>query len=148
MVAKAERLDALLLFPLASERVLEDDSFAPKTIFEHQQATADLKKEQRLTKGELNQITSKELDGFDIVHLNGKLLIPNSLKKRVLNWYHIILVHPGVKRLFNTLSQNVYWKGMKRDVENYCKTCPICQTCKKPKKEYGNAQPKEAKEIK
>ena len=36
MFAKAERLNALLLFPLASERALEDDSFplAPKTIFE------------------------------------------------------------------------------------------------------------------
>lgn len=89
MIAKAERLDALLLFPLALEQALEDDSFplAPKTIFEHQQATADLKKEQELTKGELNQITSKELDGFNIVHLNGKLLIPNSLtlKQQVLN---------------------------------------------------------------
>lgn len=36
---------------------------------------------------------------------------------------------------------------MKKDVENYCKTCPICQMSKKPKKECGNTKLKEAEET-
>ena len=100
------------------------------------------KREQQLTGTDIKQLTAKQLDGVDIVHLNGKLLVPNSLNQQVLNWYYIILVHPGVQRLPEILLQNAYWKGMKKDVVNYCKVC------KKPKKECSNAQPKEAKETK
>jgi len=101
-----------------------------------------LKREQRLKGTDIKQLTAKQLDGVDIVHLNGKILVPNSLNQRVLNWYHIILVQPGVQRLPETLSQIAYWKGVKKDVVNYC------MMCKKPKKECGNAQPKGAKETK
>ena len=53
-----------------------------------------------------------------------------ALKKKVLEWYHYYLSHPGRDRTERTISQHFYWKGMQKDIEQHCKKCLICQRTK------------------
>ena len=48
----------------------------------------------KFTKRQKDQMTVKELDEVEVVHYNGKILIPLELKEEVLNWYHTMLAHP------------------------------------------------------
>ena len=38
----------------------------------------------------------------------------------------------------------MHWHGMRKDIENFVKTCDVCQCCKKQKKKYGHLPPKQA----
>ena len=62
---------------------------------------------------EKRQMIEKELDGHEIVQYNRKILIPLELKEWVMNWFRIILVHPGHTPMYNTIRQNIYWKEIK-----------------------------------
>ena len=84
---------------------------------------------------------------WDLICNHDKIVIPDSLKMKVLEWYHIQLVHPGRDRTLKTISQHFYWKGMHKDVEQYCKKCPKCQLTKSKKNKYGHLPPKEAEAI-
>ena len=37
-----------------------------------------------------------------------RIIVPNTLKRKVLEWYHITLVHPGRDRTEKTISQHFY----------------------------------------
>lgn len=56
-----------------------------------------------------------------------RIVIPQALVPAVLNWYHTILVHPGSKRMFNTISSIFRFSNMQSRIEAYCKTCDVCQ---------------------
>ena len=58
-----------------------------------------------------------------------------------------MVVHPGRDRTLKTISQHFYWPKLPRDVELFCKKCPICQTTKVSKKKYGQLPAKEAETI-
>ena len=76
-----------------------------------------------------------------------RIYIPEVLRERIMEWYHIQLVHPGSTRMISTIQASMYWHGMKKDVEQYVKTCDVCQRCKKQKKKYGHLPPKKAETI-
>ena len=88
----------------------------------------------------------KNLYGAGYLGLNGpkhdplcysdRNLVPKVLQSKILEWYHHLLVHPGRDRMLKTISQHFYWKKMAKDVEQFCKKCPICQTTK-ASKSYG-----------
>ena len=85
-----------------------------------------------------NTYTTKEVEGIELIHENDKILVPATLQERVLDWYHTILVHPGENRMEQSIRSIYTWKGLKDDVKQYCKTCDICQRCKRTrKKKYG-----------
>jgi len=44
-----------------------------------------------------------------ICNKDGKIIIPTSLQKRILTWYHSQLVHPGRDWLFETIFQQFDW---------------------------------------
>lgn len=77
----------------------------------------------------------------------GKIVIPDSLKLRVLTWYHTMLIHPGAKRTVETIRQHFYWKGMQKDVEKFVRQCPTCQKTKVKTKNYGHLPEKNAEYI-
>ena len=60
--------------------------------------------------------------------------VPEVLQERVMEWYHTQLVHSGSTRMISTIQASMYWHGMRKDVEQYVKTCDVCQRCKKQKK--------------
>ena len=84
---------------------------------------------------------------YELICKDNKIVIPNSLKQKVMDWYHTILVHPGRDRTEKTISQHFYWKGMHSDIEKFCKLCPTCQKTKQKLVKYGHLPAKLAEAI-
>ena len=55
------------------------------------------------------------------------LVIPVNYAKIVLKLAHDELGHNGTARTYALIKRMFYWKGLKKDTENYVKTCHICQ---------------------
>lgn len=68
---------------------------------------------------------------------NDRIVIPRSLQKRIVQWYHEVLCHPGETRTELTISQHFYWPGLRKTVHDVCTSCHICQLTKRTKKKYG-----------
>ena len=64
-----------------------------------------------------------------------------------MRWYHEILLHPGINRLFNTLRQHYTWPGMMGDIKNYLKPCDACQRGKRGGKGYGHVPMKDPETV-
>jgi hypothetical protein len=60
-----------------------------------------------------------------------KVVIPASLQHRAVSWYHHYLQHPGHSRLEETMRSVMYWKGMRRTIRSYTKSCRSCQVNKR-----------------
>ena len=76
-----------------------------------------------------------------------KIIVPTSLQKPIVEWYHTLLCHPGETRMENTISQHLTWKGLRKTVHNVCTKCHTCQLTKRTKKKYGHLPTKEAETI-
>ena len=55
-----------------------------------------------------------------------KMVIPASLQHRAVSWYHHYLQHPGHSRLEGQRDSVIYWKGMRRTIRSYVKSCRSC----------------------
>jgi hypothetical protein len=69
---------------------------------------------------------------------NGKIIIPASLRRRAVSWYHHYLQHPGHLRLEEMMRSMMYWKGMHTIIQGYIKTCRSCQVNKRHSQKYGH----------
>ena len=87
---------------------------------------------------------TRRTPSHEIIMKNGKIVVPLTLKRRLMGWYHDMLMHPGITRMTNTIGMHFTWAGMAKDIENLCKKCHTCQLTKKTKKKYGHLPPKEA----
>jgi Integrase zinc binding domain len=45
--------------------------------------------------------------------------VPPSLHEKILDWCHVMLMHPGVQHMEVTLKMNFDWPGMTVDVFTY-----------------------------
>jgi hypothetical protein len=68
---------------------------------------------------------------------NFKMVIPDPLCKRAVQWMHIWLQHPGASRLEGTLRHTMTWPNMRGMVKRYTKYCRSCQINKRRKIQYG-----------
>ena len=73
-----------------------------------------------------------------------KIVIPQQLQTRVVQWYHDQLCHPGETRTENTIRQHFTWKNLSQHVKDICRKCPTCQRCKKSHVKYGHLPEKQA----
>lgn len=71
-----------------------------------------------------------------------KIVVPKALQKRMVQWYHEYLCHPGETRTELTISQHFTWKGLRNSVHQVCSTCDTCQRTKRTKKKYGKVPEK------
>ena len=113
-----------------------------RVIAEHQQkddATIKLR-------GHPDTVTRSMRDGSTVLLYKDKILIPVSLRKNVLQWYHEMLRHPGVERTEQTIRQHLIWPGLSADVATHVAACVQCQRCKKARKKYGHLPPKTFKD--
>ncbi|MFM7543288.1 MAG: RNase H-like domain-containing protein [Ignavibacteria bacterium] len=78
---------------------------------------------------------------------NDKIIVPTSLQKPIVEWYHNLLCHPGETRMENTVSQHLTWKGLRKTVHEVCTKCDVCQRTKRTKKKYGHLPAKEAEAM-
>jgi hypothetical protein len=77
------------------------------------------------------------IEKIKVLCKDGKLVIPKSLQKQVVQWYHHYLQHPGHTHLEETLRAAMYWKSMHTSIRSYVKKCQSCQINKRQKLKYG-----------
>ena len=53
----------------------------------------------------------QELDNVEIICYDSKIYMLQSLRRRVLEWYHLYINHPGGSRPAKTIREVCYWKG-------------------------------------
>jgi hypothetical protein len=82
------------------------------------------------------------VDNMYVVCKDGRMIIPKSLQRRAVLWYHHYLQHPGHTRLEETMKATMYWKGMRSTIRSITKSCRSCQVNKKQKLKYGHLPPK------
>ena len=75
-----------------------------------------------------------------LITRNDKIVVPKTLQKRVITWYHDTLCHPGVNRTEETIKQHLWWPNMRDEITNYVSHCPTCQKNKKQKKKINSAK--------
>ena len=78
-----------------------------------------------------------------LITYDDKIYVPPCLTSDTLNWYHQYLQHPGVTRLYRTISQTVYWPGLRVQCERLVKSCKLCQLSKRLRSKYGKLPPKD-----
>ena len=83
----------------------------------------------------------------ELICHRGKIVIPQSLKKQVMEWYHMYLGHPGINRTEETIAQHLWWPKMRDDITHQVSTCETCQKNKRKYKKYGILPPKKAECI-
>ena len=88
------------------------------------------------------------LDNVKIICYDIKIYVPQSMCRRVLDWYHFYLNRPGGSRLAKTILEVCYWKGLFKQAEMFAKTCNIFQQLKNRKTLYGHLPPKNISELK
>ena len=133
---------------------LEDDD-APdvahptniKTIMSFQQKDKELIKTAKKNKNfTINQFHGAGKN-YSLICFNDKIVVPKQLQTRIVQWYHTVLCHPGETRTELTISQNFYWKNLRKTVHDVCSKCDACQFLKRNKKNYGKLPPKEAESV-
>jgi hypothetical protein len=66
------------------------------------------------------------------------IYVPASLRAAILQWFHTILQHPGIKRMQATVKEHFYWPGIDAAIEAVIRACAVCQKCKiTAVKKYG-----------
>jgi hypothetical protein len=109
--------------------------------------TQDNEFQQFLTKVQGQPSDYKDFQVFNgLVFFKGKLFLPKTspLRLTLLEELHASPIggHSGIHRTFGRLQENVYWVGMRKDVEEFVKTCAICQQTKAANHTpYGLLQP-------
>ena len=110
---------------------------------QHQRNDSELV--QALTTGKYKlQAFHRGADQLDLICHKGKIVVPVSLQGRIMEWYHLFLIHPGINRTEETIAQHLWWKTMRQDITKHVVTCPICQRNKRQQKKYGKLPPKVA----
>lgn len=70
-----------------------------------------------------------------------KIVVPFSLRLKLMENAHVQFGHPGVQKMLQILSPVFYWESIIIDVSNYVKYCEVCQLNKKcHQKRFGLLQ--------
>ena len=64
--------------------------------------------------------------------MNNRILIPATLRKKVLNLGH--QGHLGIVKMKYLMSTKVWWPNMNNDIENFAKSCICCTATSQPDK--------------
>ena len=84
----------------------------------------------------------QHIEGYDLLCNKDKIYIPQSLRQKVLSWYHEYVLHPGQTRTEKIIRNTMAWPGLKQDLERLCSPCQVCQLTKKERKKYELLPPK------
>ncbi len=94
--------------------------------------------------------TEKYIHGdknYDLFTKDGKIVVPKTLQKKAVQFYHALLMHPGETRTELTIAQHFTWKGMRKTVQSVCKNCSSCQLSKPRLQKLGKLPPKSAEIV-
>ena len=70
----------------------------------------------------------------DTLMIGNRMCVPDvcDLRREILDKTHNApyAMHPGTTKMYNTLRQNYWWPGMKKDVADFVARCLTCQQVK------------------
>lgn len=98
-----------------------------------------IQREQQGLAEEVKQNAKQEMFGTSTLLTNDKglVILPESLQRNTIVWYHLLLQHPGYMRLCETLKLHFTWPGMMDQAKEYTKRCDACQRNKTHRPNYG-----------
>ena len=67
------------------------------------------------------------LPDHSLICKDDKIVIPESLRNRIIDWYHTMLSHPGINRTEESIRQHFYWPKLREMVVAYVTVCDLCQ---------------------
>ena len=85
------------------------------------------------------EVESGQLKGFSVrpngtLMMGHRLCVPDvgELKKEIMEEAHSFACarHPGSNKMYHTLREHYWWRGMKKDVAEFVSRCLICQQVK------------------
>ena len=119
---------------LASE-INNENIMELKTIKSYQMKDKDIQnklKEKEYFEKEISSIVI-------IVNKDGKIVLPKEIVKSFCQLYHDFLLHPGITRLGNTISQVFYYSGLYQVCKDIIEGCEKCRLFKRSNKynQYG-----------
>jgi hypothetical protein len=82
-----------------------------------------------------------------LVKDKSRLVIPQVLQARALQWYHHYLQHPGISRLEETLVTVMYWPSHRTAVRRHVRSCDRWQKGKQRSRQYRHVPPKIADQM-
>uniref|UniRef100_A0AAV1T408 Integrase zinc-binding domain-containing protein n=3 Tax=Peronospora matthiolae TaxID=2874970 RepID=A0AAV1T408_9STRA len=87
--------------------------------------------------------------GCTLVAYQKRVIVPDSLRDDLINWYHLSLSHPGSERQYKTMRQVLYWPGMEADINKETKNCLVCKKARVHggKQDYGLLPPRTLKTV-
>jgi hypothetical protein len=140
---EVQRLNEMFINNEANDLLAENDESFPLDLLQVREAQQEeLNKNNSKLKQVLRTKNSgyvlNDLEGVELVFYKDRIYVPKALRERTIIWYHAYLCHPGADRLYNTLKQVCYWKGMTSATNAYCKKCKECQKHKKRSRKYGH----------
>ena len=56
-------------------------------------------------------------ENYSLYTWKERIVIPKTLQKRTVEWYHERLMHPGGTRTELSIAQHYYWKGLTTSVK-------------------------------
>jgi transposase InsO family protein len=128
-------------FLLESEVEEEKFPMSPSLVQKEQAKDKELQKD---ISRNPDKYRKRKLEGAEVITRHKLIVIPKSLQKRIVAWYHHYLAHPGMTRLEATLRETMTWANMRKDIESHVRTCPQCQKYKKVRSKYGKLPAKHA----
>ena len=72
-----------------------------------------------------------------------KICIPNAKLDNTIRWYHMVLNHTGISRLYGTITMHFYNPRLRTRIDEIVKACDACQRFKLTGKGYGKLPPRE-----
>ena len=84
---------------------------------------------------------AKFVNNTKLLFYKNKVILPSSLVRSVVSWYHDNLNHPRIQRTYKTVNMHFTCKGLCRIVETHVSSCAICAKQKRSNKQYGLLPP-------
>ena len=76
-----------------------------------------------------------------------RICIPDEHLDATIKWYHQVLNHIGIIRLYKTIALHFYNRHLRTRIELIVKTCDACQRSKLPGKGYAELPPREPRMV-
>jgi hypothetical protein len=90
----------------------EEFSMSPEIIAREQKKDTHFKE----VMNKSDKFSERLIERSTVITYDLKIYIPQSLRKRIVWWYHTYLQHTGITRMEVTLKQNLTWPNLKNDV--------------------------------
>jgi hypothetical protein len=90
----------------------EEFPMSPEIIVREQNKDTHLKEVMKKS----DKFSERRIEISKVITYDNKIYIPQSLRKRIVRWYHTYLQHPGITRMEETLIQNLTWPNLIKDV--------------------------------